>query len=224
MRCETCASAASVDSSLSPVDPNFYGVERLRRYESLQGEAGRVKDREMNALDAIFARRKLDGAPCDSFLDLGTCTGRYLRWAQARGFSQVAGMDHSPHVVPFCREEIGLQDCDLHTADCTEESSFVALRGADLITMMMGTVHHLTSKGVSQMMTNIADIARDEAQFVVSTWRDTPMDLELYTPREVRDLGSIDYAALLRRESGRHWVLQDVHETPSLRLWLFLRL
>jgi len=221
---KTRASAASVDSSLSPVDPNFYDIERLRRYETLQGAAGRVKDDEMSALDAIFAGRKLDDARCDSFLDLGTCTGRYLRWAQARGFSQVAGMDHSPHAVRFCREEIGLRDCDIYTADCTEESSFSALSGTDLITMMMGTLHHLTAAGVSEMMTSVAGIARDEAQFVVSTWQQTPMDLELYTPREARGFGNIDYAALLRHESGRHWVLQDIHETANLRLWLFLRL
>lgn len=224
MENETCASAASVNGSLSPVDPNFYGIETLRRYEMLHGNASRVKGGEMKALDAILARRKLDCARCDSFLDLGTCTGRYLRWAKERGFSEVAGMDHSPHVARFCQEEIGLRDCDIYTADCTKESSFAALSGVDLITMMMGTVHHLTAAGVSQMMTNIAGIAREHAQFVVTTWRHTPMDLELYTPREARDLGSIDYPALLRRQSGCHWVLQDFRETPSLHMWLFLRL
>lgn len=221
MHKELCGSTSSFDKTFSPVDPNFYNADMLRRYETLKGKADRVKNDEMLALDVLFERRKSGGARCDSFLDLGTCTGRYLRWAQRREFSHVAGMDHSPHVARFCREEIGLRDCDIYTADCTEASSFVPISGIDLITMMMGTVHHLTANGVSQMMTSVAGIARDGAQFVISTWRHTPMDLELYNPREACDLATNDYAALLRQQSGHHWALQDIYETPSLSLWIF---
>ncbi|MEP3345027.1 MAG: class I SAM-dependent methyltransferase [Litoreibacter sp.] len=203
-----------------PASRNFYDNSLLERYETLNGAAHDVKEKERKVLDTVLADRRASHAACRSMLDIGTCTGRYLRWGQANGFRQICGLDHSQDAIAFCEATLPFT-CELHRADCTHIESFSRLKDVDLITMMMGTFNHLVIDAVAGFFRNLQLIAAPRAQFVVSTWAKSPMDLAIYSHQEARELMSQDHEAALFKMDGNGWKLTGKRNAGSLDVWVF---
>jgi len=91
---------------------SFYDWGRLALYERVTGPAERVKQRELAVMNEVLRQRIDRGLRCENMIDVGTCTGRYLRWAYDRGFIRLCGIDHSADAIVYCRMNLPFS-CDL---------------------------------------------------------------------------------------------------------------
>jgi SAM-dependent methyltransferase len=176
-----------------------YGSDWLDRYDGVTGKDAAILAAEMAAVDAWFDREVGHRIGRRArHLDLGTCTGRYLRWALARGFASVHGVDRSADAVARCSARLTGRPARLHRADFLDVRALEAVAEQygpfDLVTMMLGTVNHLTIGHQCQVVRSAAPALRPTGHLVISSWRPGSCTLSLYSSAEQQCLGNAGLA------------------------------
>ncbi len=172
-----------------------YTTQWLNRYESLTASDMAIVDSEMAAVHRWFERRyPVPGRSLVRHLDVGTCTGRYLRWGIRQGFSLVCGVDSSPDAVAFCSQLFGPGRVPLYLGDFMRESTLpelVARHGRfPLITMMMGTINHVRRNRHRAVIGSLAEALTPTGRLLISSWQPGRCGLSLYDEEERRFLES----------------------------------
>lgn len=196
----------------------FYDQNVLNAYEGLTGRAREIKNTEQAVLDSLIGKliypRHLDRS-----VDVGTCTGRYLAWARKIGVKEINGIDHSPAAIDFCQKHIPF-DVTLYLGSCADPATFKNLKNCTLITMMMGTANHLSRTQFESFFLNAAGSSSSDSILIFSTWRVSPMELEIYDCHQVREIeGSLEWVQLFSANSCG-FALIDRISTPWLDIWV----
>jgi 2-polyprenyl-3-methyl-5-hydroxy-6-metoxy-1,4-benzoquinol methylase len=176
-----------------------YSDNWLERYDEVTGDDATILQAELNVVDGWFDRCMPDLAGCPAqHLDLGTCTGRYLRWGLSRGFSKVHGLDKSAAAVARCRARLASSPVDVHHADFLDAATMAELEtrhgSFDLVTMMMGTINHLAWDQQHQVIRNLVPVLAPSSHLVISSWRLGACALSLYSRMEQHALGVAGFA------------------------------
>jgi hypothetical protein len=199
---------------------SFYNWERLDRYEHMAGPGRLIKQREWSIMNEVLRARRADGLRCQSMIDVGTCTGRYLRWGRVSGFVSLCGIDHSSDAIAYCRIKLPFS-CDLRQGDCKEAATFRGLANVDLISVMMGTFNHLSPESADSFLHHAAAVSGPGAQLVISTWAVPPSDLAIYSPIQAARLQSNGCTEILTKNVVGPWTLLQTYTTGALNVRLF---
>ncbi len=174
----------------------------LAGYEQLNSADTAITAAEMAAfcqLIASFAART--GYKRLNYLDLGTCTGRYLRWAAGQGFATVCGVDNSPAAVAYCCQSALPGNVHLYEADFLEPGALVGIareRGPfELITAMLGTIDHAPRAAQLALLSSLREVLAPTGAVVLSGWRPGQCNLSLYSDTERRYLEAMCFADVL---------------------------
>ncbi|UGY94325.1 class I SAM-dependent methyltransferase [Streptomyces gobiensis] len=197
----TAASAQRVTVRARVVG-GIYNDDWLERYDSVANEDAAILRAELDAVEAWFKRRVGGiGERVAQHLDLGTCTGRYLRWGISRGFTSAHGIDKSRAAVARCRAMLGHGPIQVHHADFLDTAVFSSLlrrQGPfDLVTMMMGTINHLAAEEQHQVVHALVPALSSQGHVVISSWRPGACALSLYSRADQRSLGLSGFAVRL---------------------------
>jgi SAM-dependent methyltransferase len=168
-----------------------YDLAWLHRYEQLSETDACILDAEIKCVDRWFDEvegRTWSGRSTFRHLDLGTCTGRYLRWSQARKFAVSCGIDASIDAVRLCRrlarpgrvivEQANFLAPNVLPTIGREHGPF------DLITLMMGTINHVASRDQTALLLDLAHTLTPAGRILVSAWRPTVRTFSLYSANE----------------------------------------
>jgi SAM-dependent methyltransferase len=189
-----------VDTS-SVLAPEYHsswlvGYEQLNRADTAIVSAEMAAFRE---LVAPFAART--GRERLNYLDLGTCTGRYLRWAAGQGFATVCGMDSSPAAVAYCGRSALAGDVHLYEADFLQPGSLTRIATEhgpfDLITAMLGTIDHAPRAAQLELLASSCDVLTPTGAVVLSCWRPGRCRLSLYSDIERRYLETMSFTGVV---------------------------
>ena len=172
---------------MSVADSAFYDAAFLRRYDALLGTSPEVMAAEQRMLDEIVDVWRQPGQPCEHYLDIGTCTGRYLIWAHRKGFRTLCGLDHSRDSIAHCRAKLNFP-AHLIEGSCLDVESYRDVANVDLVTMMMGTANHLTVLELKTFIQTVSTVMAVGGDLVLSTWRASPEPLMLYPEADARKL------------------------------------
>jgi 2-polyprenyl-3-methyl-5-hydroxy-6-metoxy-1,4-benzoquinol methylase len=146
-----------------------------------------------------------------NYLDLGTCTGRYLRWAAGQGFATVCGVDNSPAAVAHCQSALP-GNVHLYEADFVEPDTLLGIATEhgpfQLITAMLGTIDHAPRVDQLALLSSLREVLAPIGAVVLSGWRPGRCDLSLYSDAERRYLETMSFTG----------VLHDSEAIPGLRL------
>jgi SAM-dependent methyltransferase len=177
----------------------------LERYDRLEPADAEITRTEMEAfwLLASAATATLDSREV-SYLDLGTCTGRYLRWGCDQDFRTICGIDNSPASIRHCASLRRPGRVFLYRADFLNVlvmRELAARHGPfQLITAMLGTVDHVSRHRRASFLDLLSEILSPVGTLVLSSWQVGRCDLSLYSERERSYLGSTGFAELLGGE------------------------
>jgi hypothetical protein len=194
-----------------------YDQTWLERFDRLKPADAEITRAEMDAfgLLAHAATAMLDTHKV-SYLDLGTCTGRYLRWGCDQGFGTICGVDRSSASIRHCARLGQPGHIYLYNADFLNGTAMrdIAVRHGPfhLVTAMLGTVDHVPRHLQARFFHLISDILSPAATLVVSSWRVGHCDLSLYSERERSYLESTGFADLIGSNPGH---LQLVRTVPT---------
>ncbi|WJY43273.1 class I SAM-dependent methyltransferase (plasmid) [Streptomyces sp. P9-2B-2] len=190
--------AASVRTTEAPeLFGGWYDDDWLERYDRAAGLDAAILQAELEAVETWFERQVGDVVDCAArHLDLGTCTGRYLRWGTSRGFAAAHGIDKSTAAVARCEALHGHGPVHVHRADFLDTMAFTSLLNRhgpfDLVTMMMGTINHLTVEQQYQVFRDLLPALA--GHLVISSWRPGACVLSLYSQADQRSLGLSGFA------------------------------
>ncbi|HEV2373480.1 MAG TPA: class I SAM-dependent methyltransferase [Streptosporangiaceae bacterium] len=166
-----------------------YDESWIRRYGNLGDDDRRLVNAEMAAFTELF-EAAFAGVPRRSIahLDIGTCTGRYLRWGVTQGFGLTCGIDRSPVTTEYCARTLRRDGVHVYCADLlrTDELAATAGRHAPfrLVTMMLGTINHIDPAQRRGMLRSLASLMDAEGLLVLSSWRPGRCSLSLYSESE----------------------------------------
>jgi SAM-dependent methyltransferase len=136
-----------------------------------------------------------------NYLDLGTCTGRYLRWATGQGFATVCGVDSSPAAVAHCYQSALPGNVHLYEADFVQPDTLVRIATEhgpfQLITAMLGTIDHAPRVAQVALLSSLRDVLAPTGGVVLSSWRPGRCDLSLYSDTERRYLETMSFTGVL---------------------------
>lgn len=211
--------AASAQQPAAPaiVVGKDYDDDWLERYDRSAGADAAILKAEMEALEALFegfegiagltgleGRGDEPGGRGARHLDLGTCTGRYLRWGVARGFASAHGIDKSAASVNRCRAMAETGPIHVHHADFLDAEAMPPLLDRHgpfhLVTMMMGTINHLAAEDQYTVVRNLVPALPVSGRLVISSWRPGACALSLYSRVEQRNLGLTGFGARLNAD------------------------
>lgn len=184
-----------------PVLPE-YDQTWLERYDRLEPADAEIAQAEMDSfgLLARTATSTLDSHEV-SYLDLGTCTGRYLRWGCDQGFGTICGVDRSSASIRYCTHLCRPGRVHLYHVDFLSGTAMrdIAMRHGPfhLVTAMMGTVDHVSRHSQARLFRLISDILSPVGTLVVSSWRTGHCDLSLYSERQRSYLESTRFTDLI---------------------------
>jgi hypothetical protein len=195
-----------------------YDQTWLKRYDRLEPADAEITQAEMDAfgLLARAATATLDRHKV-SYLDLGTCTGRYLRWGCEQSFGIICGVDRSSASISHCAHLCRPGRVYLYNADFLSGTAMrdIAVRHGPfhLVTAMLGTVDHVSRQRQARFFRLISDVLSPVGTLVVSSWRAGHCDLSLYSEREQSYLESTGFADLIEGNLGRLQLVRTV-STP----------
>jgi 2-polyprenyl-3-methyl-5-hydroxy-6-metoxy-1,4-benzoquinol methylase len=136
-----------------------------------------------------------------NYLDLGTCTGRYLRWAAGQGFATVCGVDNSPAAVTYCYQSALPGNVHLYEADFVQPDTLVGIATEhgpfQLITAMLGTIDHAPRAAQLALLCSLREVLAPTGAVVLSGWRPGRCDLSLYSDTERRYLDAMSFTRVL---------------------------
>jgi|SRR6185437_1743563 len=211
------------DAPISVADSAFYDAAFLRRYDALQGASAEVKAAEQRILDEIVDLRQQSRLRCERYLDVGTCTGRYLIWAHDNGFRTLCGLDHSPDAIAHCRTKLTFP-ARLIEGSCLDMESYRGIENVDFVTMMMGTANHLTAPELKTFFLNVSTVIATGGDLVLSTWRSSPERLTLYTEADARKLCRIALNLAELQTTGAPLRTVNRVATSWHDLWVFRKI
>lgn len=196
------------DTATLNVNPG-YDDEWLTRYENLSGVDAQIANSEMEVVEAALQSSFASWhRPALTHLDLGTCTGRYLRWSRHRGFGRSVGVDAAPAAIRFCSRSIAEPErIVIEQADFLRPGVLASLGerydGFDLVTIMMGTINHVAGRDQPGLLDAIGRVLRVSGRLILSSWRPGREVLSLYTEAECQQLsGTPLQAGLLTGEAA----------------------
>jgi SAM-dependent methyltransferase len=167
-----------------------YEEKWLERFEHAQGRDLVLQEEEMSVFDALVSgcddRTRARGA--FRYLDIGTCTGRYLAWALNKGIGAVHGLDASQHAVAFSRRKLEGR-ARLVQADILVDGigEMLSLTNMDLVSIMFGTFNHFSMVQQQIVLRNALNCLREGGSLVISSWQPGKCDFSIYDAR-ARDL------------------------------------
>jgi SAM-dependent methyltransferase len=208
------------DAPISVADSAFYDAAFLQRYDALQGASAEVKAAEQRVLDGIVYLRRQSRLPCERYLDVGTCTGRYLIWARDNGFRTLCGLDHSPDAIAHCRTKLTFP-ARLIEGSCLDMESYRGVDNLDFVTMMMGTANHLTGPELKTFLLGVSTVIATSGELVLSTWRCSPERLMLYSEADARKLCGIALNLAELQTTGAQLTIVNRIATSWHDLWVF---
>ena len=184
-----------------------YGAAWLARYAAVAGTDKRIVDAEMREMRRWFASRyPAETRQSLHHLDLGTCTGRYLRWGLSQGFRIICGVDASMDAVAYCSRLCRPGRLCVHHADFLHEPTVSALFARHppfhLVTMMMGTINHVAPARQGLLLQLLGEALHPEGRLLVSAWRPGACGLSLYSPEARNYLESTGLAPELLTSSA----------------------
>ncbi len=103
-----------------------------------------------------------------TYLDIGTCSGRYPSYFKTK-FKSILGIDINSKSIDFCKEKI--KGVDFLVADITIDILKIKKNYRekfDLITMMMGTINHIPKHKHNYAFSNIKKIMNFNSTLIVS--------------------------------------------------------
>lgn len=204
--------------------PVIYNSSWLYRYESASGRDAQLKLEEMRAFETLLRRHTELRIISSSFLDIGTCTGRYLRWAHQKEFEKIVGIDRSVDSILYCSKTLSFSP-ELHCLNVISEPEqrlLVLLGGQfDLITVMFGTINHFNSIEQLKVIQRMSRILKNDGLLIISSWIQDRCSFSLYEDLTSQAL-SIQQVSIDRMEYMAH--LADLEltawtETGSHRLF-----
>jgi SAM-dependent methyltransferase len=173
--------------------PAVYDSGWLHRYESAAGEDAQLKLEEMNTFEALLYPYAVSQPTFNSFLDIGTCTGRYLRWAAQNGFEKIVGIDSSVDAIQYCSKALTFTP-ELYCLDITSvsEQKLQSLLGRqfDLITIMFGTINHFDDIEQLEIIRHMCSILSDNGRLIISSWMRGKCGFSLYENSTARLLST----------------------------------
>lgn len=137
----------------------------------------------MSAFDTLVSacddRTRTRGA--FRYLDIGTCTGRYLVWALDKGIGAVHGIDSSQHAVAFSRRKLGGR-ARIVQADILVDGigEMFSLTNMDLVSIMFGTFNHFSMAQHQIVLRNAQNCLREGGSLVISSWQPGKCDFSIY--------------------------------------------
>ena len=167
-----------------------YEDEWLEKFEHPQGRDLDLQVEEMSVFDALVSacddRTRARGS--FRYLDIGTCTGRYLAWALDRGIGAVHGLDASHHAVAFARRKLGAR-ARIVQGDILDEGigEMLSLTNMDLVSIMFGTFNHFSRAQQQIALRNARSCLREGGSLVISSWQPGKCDFSIYDS-SARDL------------------------------------
>jgi len=170
-----------------------YEEKWLEKFEHVQGRDLDLQVEEMSAFEALVSA-------CDDptrargafrYLDIGTCTGRYLAWALDKGIGAVHGLDASQHAVAFSRRKFGSR-ARIVQADILDDGidELLSLTNMDLVSIMFGTFNHFSMAQQQIVLRNARNFLREGGSLVVSSWQPGKCDFSIYDASARNLLGS----------------------------------
>jgi SAM-dependent methyltransferase len=213
-------------STFFPLD--VYDAGWLQCYESAVGQDAQIKLEEMNTFEDLLYRCTVSQPTFNSFLDIGTCTGRYLRWAAQNGFETIVGIDSSVDAIQYCSKALTFTP-ELHCLDITSVSeqklqSFLG-RQFDLITIMFGTINHFDDIEQLEIIRRMCRILSENGRLIISSWMQGKCGFSLYENSTARLLSThqISINKISQMASLTDLELIDSSETSSHRLFSLMR-
>lgn len=167
-----------------------YEEKWLEKFENAKGRDLVLQEEEMSGFEALVSacddRMRARGA--FRYLDIGTCTGRYLAWALDKGIGAVHGLDASQHAVAFSRRKLGGR-AKIVQADILVDGigEMLSLTNMDLVSIMFGTFNHFSMAQQQIVLRNAQNCLREGGNLVISTWLPGTCDFSIYDA-SARDL------------------------------------
>lgn len=185
-----------------------YDLGRLSRYDVALGAEDRRLKREESTCAIDLLRREHLWGRIESFLDVGTCTGRYLlQLAEGvRPGGRIVGLDADPSSVRFARRKVAERDwgstaVSVVRRDFTDPRADVPGGPFGLVTAMMSTISHFgrhreyRSGGedpLQRALRRCHDLLEPDGLLMFSVWSGAATAggslLEIYDPEERRRL------------------------------------
>lgn len=161
----------------------IYNSEWLHRYESAVEQDAQLKLEEMNTFEDLLDRYIVSQPTFNSYLDIGTCTGRYLRWAAQNGFETIVGIDSSPDAIQYCSKALTFTP-ELHCLDITSVSEqklqLILGKQFDLITIMFGTINHFDDIEQLEIIRRMSCILTENGRLIISSWIEGKCGFSMY--------------------------------------------
>jgi SAM-dependent methyltransferase len=185
----------------------------LEEFEHAQGRDLALQVEEMSAFDTLVSAcdDRMRARSAFRYLDIGTCTGRYLMWALDKGFGAVHGLDSSQHAVAFSRRKLqGL--ARIVQADILVEGigEKLSLTDMDLVSIMFGTFNHFSRAQQQIVLCNARACLREGGSLVISSWQPGKCDFSIYDATARDLLASRGLSLTELRASVAAWDLEVV--------------
>ncbi|MCA9651724.1 MAG: class I SAM-dependent methyltransferase [Myxococcales bacterium] len=170
-----------------------YNGRWLEQFDRAEGTDLRLQEEEKQAFDQLVTAAAAGPRSWGElrYLDVGTCTGRYLAWAVDKGIAAVHGLDCSRQAVAFTRRRFGTR-VHVVEGDIRVEGigGRLALGDMDLVSIMFGTFNHFSSAQQLVVLSNLRDCLRIGGSLVVSSWQPGRCDFSIYDTRQRELLAS----------------------------------
>ncbi len=167
-----------------------YEDEWLEQFEHVQGRDLVLQEEEMSVFESLVSAcdDRMRARGTFRYLDIGTCTGRYLAWALDKGIGAVHGLDASQYAVAFSRRKFEgrarIVQADILVDGIGERLS---LTNMDLVSIMFGTFNHFSRAQQQIVLRNAQQCLREGGSLIVSSWQPGKCDFSIYDS-SARDL------------------------------------
>ncbi len=169
------------------LDFKYYSKELLKSYDCGSQDLEKIKDEELKLLSILYQKIGLESLKGHTHLDVGTCTGRYLKWAYDKGCRNIIGLDKSADSIYFCKKNILFKTTLLHGC-CTNKTSYDGIGPIDSCTVMFGTINHLNKIELGQFISILEEKMSLGCILVISFWRKPPEGLGIYNNLDAKYL------------------------------------
>ena len=190
-------------------------------YEKSTSNLKQVKDEEQMLLTHMYQRTGLVSLSGLTHLDIGTCTGRYLKWAYDKGCRNIYGIDESKNSIDFCKKNIHF-NTSLINGSCANKSTYNKIEKIHSCTVMLGTINHLDELQLISFLRILGDVINFEGVLAVSSWLIPPIGLTIYNNFQAQLLYERSKLLNFNLFELYGFKLINVQYTSHLRINLFI--